>query len=246
MIEKTLHLETTDGEMSTFVTHPEAPGAYPVVILYMDAPGIREELRDFARRIASVGYYCMLPSLYYRDGDATFPTADKRTEAETLKMRMLMDALTNARVVADTRALLAAIDEDPAARQGALGCIGYCMSGRYVLTLAGTFPERFRACVAMHGVGMLTDQPDSPHKLIPKLQGGHYWGFAEVDEHVPLDEVAALREAVAQAGLSKAVHIEVQPETQHGFVFPQRTIYHRAEAERYWERTFALFKEQLG
>ncbi|MDH4249022.1 MAG: dienelactone hydrolase family protein, partial [Deltaproteobacteria bacterium] len=235
---------TNEGEMPTFIVHPEEGGPHPVVILYMDAPGIREELRDFARRVASVGYYTLLPNLFYRDGGPSFPPADRRTPEQTRQMNVLLEGLTNARLISDTRTLLMQIDGDPAARKGPLGCIGYCMSGRYVLTMAGTFPERFQACVAMHGVRMATPHPDSPHKLIPKLRGEHYWGFAEVDEHVPQAEVDLLKQAVAAA--KAPVRIEIHPGTGHGFVFPDRKPFHKAQAERYWEHSFALFRRILG
>ncbi|TDM99205.1 hydrolase, partial [Lactobacillus crispatus] len=65
MIEKQIDIPTRDGAMSTFLCHPGRHGPHPIVIFFMDAPGIREELRDMARRLASVGYYVMLPNLYY-------------------------------------------------------------------------------------------------------------------------------------------------------------------------------------
>lgn len=244
MIETTLDIATADGAMSTFITHPELGGPHPTVILYMDAPGIREELRDFARRIATVGYYCVLPNLYYRDGGPSFGVGAQRTEAEAKRMFELMDALTNARILDDTRAMLAHIDGDAAAAKGPMGCVGYCMSGQYVLTVAGTFPERFRAMASLHGVRIITEHDDSPHKLIPKLQGEQYFGFAETDQWVPLEMVATLEADLKQHGAQSLV--EVHPGTEHGFVFPARAVFHKAEAERNWERVFGLLRRQLG
>ena len=66
MIEKQIRISTGDGMMNTFICHPERNGPHPVLIFLMDAPGIREELRDMARRLGTVGYYVMLPNLYYR------------------------------------------------------------------------------------------------------------------------------------------------------------------------------------
>ncbi|NDG49494.1 MAG: dienelactone hydrolase family protein, partial [Rhodospirillales bacterium] len=66
MIERQIHITTPDGQMSTFVCHPERNGPHPVLLFFMDAPGIREELRDMARRLAASGYYVLLPNLYYR------------------------------------------------------------------------------------------------------------------------------------------------------------------------------------
>ena len=71
MFEKIIDLKTTDGEMETFVCHPERGGPYPAVFFLMDAPGIRDELYDMARRLAAVGYYVLLPNLYYRAGRDT-------------------------------------------------------------------------------------------------------------------------------------------------------------------------------
>jgi carboxymethylenebutenolidase len=68
MQEKTVVIDTPDGAMPVFIAYPEAPGVYPVVIFYMDALGIREELRDMVRRVATVGYYVLLPNLFYRAG----------------------------------------------------------------------------------------------------------------------------------------------------------------------------------
>jgi carboxymethylenebutenolidase len=62
MHEKDISVVTRHGRMPTFTVHPEGAGPHPVVILYMDAPGIREELRDMARRIAARGYYCACPT----------------------------------------------------------------------------------------------------------------------------------------------------------------------------------------
>ena len=66
MIDRELDIQTADGAMNTFVTHPEEGGPHPVVLFYMDAPGKRDELHDMARRLGTVGYFVVLPNLYYR------------------------------------------------------------------------------------------------------------------------------------------------------------------------------------
>ncbi len=71
MIEQTLVITTKAGAMERFVCCLERGGPHPAVMLLMDAPGIREELRDMARRLATVGYYVLLPNLYYRAGRDT-------------------------------------------------------------------------------------------------------------------------------------------------------------------------------
>ena len=82
MIEREIDIATTEGSMPCFVVHPDEGGPYPVILVFMDALGIREELRDMSRRFASAGYYAMLANLYYRDGGLSFdPTAPADHEA---------------------------------------------------------------------------------------------------------------------------------------------------------------------
>jgi carboxymethylenebutenolidase len=244
MKERTIDLPTPDGAMPTFITHPELGGPHPAVILYMDAPGYREELKDFARRIGTVGYYCVLPNLYYRGGGPSFPPADQRTPEQSEAMNRLMHSLTRDAMLSDTEAMLDLIDGDPAARNGPMGCIGWCMSGPIVVWVSARWPERFKALAALHGVRMMTDAEDSPHQLIPQLDAEQYYGFAEDDHWAPLDMVARFKAELERHGADAL--LEVHPGTKHGFVFPQRSVFVKHEAERNWERVFAMYRRQLG
>src|SRR5271154_2246647 len=109
MIERHAQISTKDGRMNTFICHPERCGPHPVIIFYMDAPAIREELRDMARRLATVGYYVLLPDLYYRaGGDTTFDLSALTPDSpERARMFGLMRSLTNDLIMDDTEALLA-------------------------------------------------------------------------------------------------------------------------------------------
>ena len=68
MIERQVDVTTDDGTMTTFVFHPEHGGPHPIVLYLMDAPSIRPALKDMASRLATAGYYVMLPYLFYRGG----------------------------------------------------------------------------------------------------------------------------------------------------------------------------------
>ena len=242
MIERILQIETGDGKMETFVAHPEQGGPFPAVVLYMDAPGIREELYDFARRVGTVGYYCLVPDQYYRQGKVRF---DLGAISEDLrrKWRSARDKVSNAMIVVDARALLRFMENGEPVRSGPKGCIGYCMGGRFALAAAGAFPEAFRASASLHGTQLITDRADSPHLMADRFQGELYLGFAENDPHVPLEEVERLREVFARGALKH--QIEVHPGTEHGYSFPAWPTYRKAAAERNWERIFAMFRRQI-
>jgi carboxymethylenebutenolidase len=245
MIEQTIDIATKDGAMTTFIAHPERDGPFPLVLFYMDAPAIREELRDMARRIASVGYYVMLPNLYYRRGVMELSALPPLPEAEArARMFDLMGSLTIALVMADTDALLDFADRDPAASRGAAGAIGYCMSGQYAINAAARHPERIACAASLYGVQLCTDQPDSPHLAAQKTPAELYFACAEHDPYAPLEMVEALSDAVKPAGAR--VEVEIYPGVHHGFAFPQRAVYDKAAAERHWERLFALFARNLG
>src|SRR5690348_14906079 len=138
MIEKTLDITAKDGEMETFICHPERNGPFPAVFLLMDAHGVREELRDMARRLGTVGYYVLLPNLYYRAGRDTVygPTVRDRNSAEYARMRTVRTKMTIPPAMDDIAAMLAFVDRTDRVTHGPVGAHGYCMSGPYALAAA--------------------------------------------------------------------------------------------------------------
>ncbi|MEZ5740902.1 MAG: dienelactone hydrolase family protein [Burkholderiaceae bacterium] len=240
-------IKTADGTLDTFICHPDEGGPHPVVILYMDAPGIRQELRDMASRLACVGYYVMLPNLYYRYGREGGYGYDlaliRKDETHLNRMHELRLSLTNAGIVADTKALLEHLDTDPAAADGPIGCVGYCMSGQFVLSVAAAYPERIAAVASFYGVGIVSDQPDSPHRDAARIRADTYLAFASDDPWVPATVLEQLPGIIERNGWR--ARLEVYPGTTHGFAFPSRADYKREAGERHWERLFTLFDRNL-
>ena len=201
----------------------------------MDAPGVREELYDFVRRIAAQGYFAVIPNLYYRFGIRD-PGA---------QMMEMLQVHTNAMIIDDTSSLITWIDNQPQAIAGPMGCIGYCMSGKFVLAVTGAFPQRFKAMLSLYGVSHVTKKDDSAHLLITKILAdcSLYFGFAEHDPYVPDEEIEFLSKTLADNNIDCVV--EKIPGTGHGFAFPQRMGYHHEAAERHWNIAFELFARKL-
>lgn len=240
MIEHHLDITTADGAMNTFVTHPEEGGPHPVIFFYMDAPGKREELHDMARRLGTVGYYVVLPNLYYRstrEFDLVTGTRDETRE----QMFELMYSLGDRDITRDTEAMLAHVDADPAADATNVGCVGYCMSGPFSFAMAGTFPDRIKAAASIYGVRLFGER--SPAALAERVRGELYFACAEFDDYAPKEMVDGLEAHLRSVGAN--ARVEWYPGTHHGFAFPLRPVYDKAAAERHWERLFSLFDRNL-
>jgi carboxymethylenebutenolidase len=245
MIEHTLDIATEAGAMETFICHPER-GAHPPVLFLMDAPGVREELRDMVRRLAAVGYYVLLPNLYYRAGRDTKygPAVLEHGSPEHQRMRAIRTRMTIPPVMDDVAAMIAFVDGRDGVKDGRVGVHGYCMSGPYALAAAARYPDRIAAAASFYGTWLVSDAEESPHLSLGKVAGELYIACAEFDDLAPLPMVEELRGLFEQAG--SPGELELYPGVHHGFAFPQRKIYDRPAAERHWERLIALYRRRLG
>jgi carboxymethylenebutenolidase len=191
-----------------------------------------------------VGYYVMLPNLYYRSGvEELGPFVGEAYAATREKLMQLMGTINIPMVMQDIDVLVAFAAEDRAASSSSMGCVGYCMSGQYAVNAAVRHPDRVRAAASIYGVRLVTDKPDSPHLAPQHTNARLYFGCAETDQHAPREMIDTLR-ADLKAKRANA-EVEIYPGTQHGFAFPQRPVYNKPAAERHWERLFALFGDTL-
>ncbi len=245
MIEETVDIGSTDGQMETFICRPERDAPHPAVFFLMDAPGIREELRDMARRLATCGYAVLLPNLYYRAGrDTTYgPDVLEHGSAEHTRMRAVRTKMTIPPVMKDIATMLAFVDGKPWAAKGPVGCHGYCMSGPYALAAAARYPDRIAAAASFYGTWLVNDAEESPHLTFAKSKGEIYISCAEHDDLAPLPMVEELRKLFNQSGAKG--EIEMYPGVIHGFAFPKRYCYDKPAAERHWERLIALYRRRL-
>lgn len=245
MIDTTMDIVTKEGPMESFLCRPERGGPFPAVLMLMDAPGIREELRDMARRLATVGFYVVLPNLYYRAGrNSVFgPGVLQADDPERDRMRAIRTRMTIPPVMEDVGAMLAFLDTQPEVKPGPVGCHGYCMSGPYALAAAARYPDRIGAAASFYGTWLISDAEESPHLSFGRAGGELYIACAEHDELAPLAMVEELRGLFERSGASG--ELEIYPSVHHGFAFPQRWCFDKPAAERHWERLIALYRHRL-
>lgn len=240
MIERRAELQTDDGVMTTFIVHPEEGGPHPIVLLLMDAPSIRPALHDMASRLASAGYYVMLPFLFYRGSE--FKEFGQSDEDMHLR-RELMGTVTRSGILTDAGAMLAEAAADPAASDGPIGVVGYCMSGRLAIALAQNLPDRVAAAASIHGGGLVLDRDDSPHRQVDRVQAELYFGWPDDDPSAPKEAIPDMDTALTEAGVRH--RIDFMEGALHGYAPPGGARYHREASETHWERLHDLFSRNL-
>ena len=244
MTEREITVRTADGEMTTFIVHPDSGSPFPVAVLYMDGIGYREQVKENARRFAADGYYCVAPDLFYRAGKGvTFDMRQLGTEGVRERMMNVVQSVTLERVLADTQSLLHSIDSDPAVAHGAKVCVGYCMGARLALHAASTLADQVVAAAGIHPGALVTAAPDSPHHDLASVRGELYFAFAENDQSATPEVVERFRAELERLGVRGTV--ERLPGTRHGFAMADLPVYQHEAAERHFERTLDLWRRNL-
>ena len=238
-------VRTDEGTIDCYTFAPLGAGPWPAVIVYMDAFGIREQLEEMAERLASHGYFVVVPNLYYRTG--AFPPFDRRAVLvegpERDRFKSMIQSINPSLVMRDTAAVIDMLDRQDAVRGGAIGVVGYCMGGGYALTAAATFPDRIAAAASFHGGSLATDKPDSPHTLASRMRARVYIGAAEIDPSFPREQQERLERALSEAGVDYT--LEVYEGAKHGFAVTGHLVYDRDASERHWTRLIELLGQAL-
>lgn len=254
VVETDVEVKTPDGTCDAAFIHPKS-GAHAGILLWPDAFGLRPAMRDFGKRLAAEGYSVLVPNPYYRSSKAPFTDASHfnfQNADDMAKLRPLM-ASVNApgNAEKDATAYVAFLDaQKEVDKAKKIGTQGYCMGGPLVVKTAATLPDRIGAGASFHGGGLVTDKPDSPHLLAPKIKARMYFGIAANDDARQPDAKDKLKEAFAAAKVP--AEIEVYPGAQHGWCVPDmpmqggNPIYNKPDAERAWAKLLALYKAALG
>ena len=242
-------LETvSDGEpLAVPRARPASGGPHPLVVMFMDRPGIRDALHGFARRLAGNGFDVILPDLYHRHGRMIGygPTEMAADPGAPERLSGLMASLTDDGIQNDLDAALEAVGADRSA--GPLqpaGCIGFCLGARAVFRTMMRLPEQFRAGAMWHPSFLVDNGADSPHLTAGELAGSLYVGFGEADQMMSVASMRPFIDAVSVLG--DRVVIDILPDANHGYTWPDAPSYNEAGAERAWSQTLSLFDAVLG
>jgi carboxymethylenebutenolidase len=254
VVETDVEIKTPDGTCDAAFIHP-ASGSHAGVLLWTDAFGLRPSMREMGKRLAAQGYSVLVPNPFYRMGKAPFWTDASSVDfgKERGKIGPLMASVTaDGNAEKDAVAYIAFLDAQKQVNtKKKIGTQGYCMGGALVLRTAATVPDRVGAGGSFHGGGLVTDKPNSPHLLAPKIKAKMYFGIAMSDDKQQPDAKDKLKEAFIAAG--NPAEIEVYSTCYHGWCVPDMPkqadgtpTYDKAEADRAWGKLTALYKGALA
>ncbi len=242
MPNSTVDISTPDGIANAYLSRPDDQ-PHPGVLFIMDAFGLRPTIEEMVDRVAGDGYIVLAPNVFYRGGRSPVPPppdmsdSDQRTSFFQ-SLRPLLDALTPERLAADGEAYLDSLRE--AGAEGPVAITGYCMGARIGWRIAAAHPDRVAALAGFHAGGLVTEDPESPHRSAGAISAEMYFGFADQDPSMGAEQISALERALDDAGAS--YRAEVYEGAQHGYTMADTPVYNEAARERHFRELHALLE----
>ena len=224
------------GELPAYRAMPEGGRNLPIILVVSEIFGVHEYIADVCRRLAKQGYLAIAPELFFRYGDPR-------------KFSNVQEILSVIVVKVPDREVLADLDACAAwaAHNGGnaerLGITGFCWGGRITWLYAAHNP-RVKAAVAWYGRidGEVNERtPRWPLDVASEIKGAALGLYGALDQGIPLEDVEALRAALAKAGGRSQIH--VYPDAGHAFHADYRPTYRKEAAEDGWQRMLAWFKQ---
>src|SRR4051812_48460327 len=240
-----IDIATSDGIADAYLSRPDDQ-RHPGVLLLMDAFGLRPQIEKMADRIASHGFTVLAPNLFYRAGRSPVVDLDGLDDAERRgaifeKVMPLVGGLTAERVASDSSAYLQTLAEHS---DGPVAITGYCMGGRVGWRIATAHPQRVAALAGFHTGGLVTEEPDSPHRSASELQAEVFLGHADNDRSMTPEHIATVESALEDAGVT--YRSELFAGAAHGYTMADTPAYDQAAAERHFTELFALLERTIG
>ncbi len=240
MNSSTVDIKTPDGVANAYLSRPD-DDAHPGVLFIMDAFGLRPTIEEMADRIAADGYVVLAPNVFYRAGRSPVPPLPDMSDSDERmrffqSLRPLMEELTPDRFAADGIAYLDQLEQSGG--QPPFAITGYCMGARLGWRIAAAEPDRVAALAGFHAGGLVTDDPDSPHRSAGNIQAELYFGFADNDQSMTPEQISTLKQTLDEVGAR--YHADVYEGAQHGYTMADTPAYNEGAAERHFRELGAL------
>ncbi|MDR2986678.1 MAG: dienelactone hydrolase family protein [Nocardiopsaceae bacterium] len=238
-------IPAADGQSTATLHLPDGTGPWPGVIVFPDAGGARETMREMADHFANMGYVALVPDIYYRAGEwepfdiATLFSDDH----ERRRLGNLTRVLTNDRIIADSAAYADFLLARPEVSGQAVGTTGYCLGGRLSLIAAGGLGAKIAAAASFHGGRLaVSDDPASPHLLADGIAATVYVAGAVNDRTFTREQAGLLDRALTAAGVNHTVEFY---DAHHGFAVSDNPTYDAEAEARHWAALSDLYRTRL-
>jgi len=246
MTQRTVEIQTADGTCPASLSVPSGDGPWPAVVMFPDAGGMRDTMRQMGDRLSALGYVVLVPDFYYRNGP--YDQIDMRTAFSTKdsaeKLMGMIRGYTVDLAVRDARTFVDYLESLPEKKQGGVGTTGYCMGGRLSLVTAANLGTQIAAAASFHGGNLANaDDPDSPSHKARDIRAAVYVAGAIEDQSFSDEQKDLLEKSLTEAGV---VHTIETYQARHGFAVPDNPSYDEAAAERHWKATEQFFGSALG
>jgi carboxymethylenebutenolidase len=247
MKRETVDVSTRDGVADAYLSRPPGQdGNHPGVLFIIDAFGLRPRIEEMVDRIAERGFSVLAPNVLYRSGRASnmeIPDLQDPAQRDPFfaRLKPAMAELTPERIASDGAAYLDYLD---GVAIPPFAITGYCLGGRLGWRIAAAYPERVAALAAFHTGGLVSEEEDSPHLSAGAISAELYLGYADNDQSMTPEQVAALEQALEEAGVR--YRSELYEGAAHGYTMSDTAAYDEAAAERHFTELFALLERTVG
>jgi carboxymethylenebutenolidase len=243
-----MEIKTKDGVCDAFVAYPGGEGPFPAVLFYMDAFGLRPNLREMAQRLAKLGYYVLLPNLFYRARrapvvDAHFPLKKEDVPAVFEKLRPVLSHYNPELAMRDAKAFFDFLAKQKEVRPGPIGITGYCMGGTISIRTAAAFPDRVAVAASFHAGRLVTEDSDSPHHGLGKIKAEIYVAHADNDQSMTPGQIERFGEAMKEAKVHG--HATLYKGAAHGFAMADLPVYNAEASDKHWRMLYDLLARGL-
>lgn len=244
--EQDVGIETADGVADAALAQPAQAGPWPAIIMYPDGFGLRPTKVEMAKRLASEGYVVLVVNPFYRIGRAPVLPADfnRSDPADRARLMKMIEDLDHETVTRDARAFETFLSAQPQVSKSAkMGAVGFCMGGSMTVRAAAALPHRLGAAVSLHGGRLVTEGPDSPHRLVAHTNAAFHIGVAADDDEKEPNVKVIMKAALEAAELPHT--LAVYAGTRHGWTVPDSPAYDKAQAAAAWTVMSSTFRSAL-
>ncbi len=228
-MENYITLNVSDGtEMAAFTAFPTSPaGKLPAIMVFQEAFGVNEHMRQVTERFAVAGYAAICPELFHR----TAPVGFEASYTDFDLARQHISGMSTANIEVDVRAAWHWLSNQPNIDADKIYCVGYCLGGRVSFITNSILPVKGSVSYYGGGIDNLVDRCAKLH-----AKQLFYWGG--LDKHIKSENIHTTLKAMEAAG-KDFTNVKISY-AEHGFNCDARASYNKVASEEAWALTLAF------